>query len=92
MLLRQYNNLLDSLREQRSTTDWKPEDDREKLEELCLLFDELTAEEQEQANEEGWRSWPDLYDQRMEEGLVENPAIELDFFGPVRVLEDTQTG
>lgn len=85
--LQRYNLLVDALRNQRGVDGWKEEDDRELLEELCLLFDELTPGEQEQVNREGWRSWPDLYDQKMEDFLVENPLFAQG--GPVRILKDS---
>lgn len=46
--------------------------DRHLLDELAGLIDSMEDHEQEIANAEGWRGWPDLYDARMCKGLVEN--------------------
>lgn len=53
-----YLKLIDVLRSRRSEPDWCAEDDRADLARLEDLFHKLSPEEQERANEEGWRSWP----------------------------------
>jgi hypothetical protein len=66
---RRYLKLVDSLREMRR--DGAPEPElRPILGDLEDLFAELSPEEQDTANTEGWRGWPDQYDDHME-SLVE---------------------
>ena len=82
---RLYIKIVDALRARRAKPDWVAEDDRANLALLEDLFGELTPEEQQQANEEGWRSWPDLYDAYMEEHLVEQRGLRVDGEAPVRL-------
>lgn len=66
-----YNSKVEELRAKRAQlTSLDEREDLAVLEDLYLC---LTPEEQETADEEGWRSWPDLYDKMMEECLIETP-------------------
>ena len=82
---RLYLKIVDALRAKRAKHDWVAEDDRSDLALLADLFGDLTPAEREQANEEGWRSWPDLYDAYMEEHLIEHRALRVDGEAPVRL-------
>ena len=57
---RLYLKIVDALRAKRANDDWISENDRADLALLEDIFGELTPEEQAQANDEGWRSWPGL--------------------------------
>lgn len=60
-----YQDLVEVLRFQRSTKTWEAEDDRVILEKMVSLEETMCDAEQELLREEGWRSWPDLYAQKM---------------------------
>ena len=79
-----YLKLIDALRTRRSGPDWKSEDDRGDLATLEDLFERLSEDEQRVADAEGWRSWPDLYDQHMEQNLVEPTTLGLADESPAR--------
>jgi hypothetical protein len=64
MRIQRYTAILDTLREQRRSPTWKAQDDRSLLAELDDLYREMSSEERWEAEEEGYRSWPDLYDER----------------------------
>jgi hypothetical protein len=59
-----YQMLVDDLREARRHPGHKPEDDREDLALLTDIYELLTDEERAVVEGEGWRSWPDLHDER----------------------------
>ena len=48
----------------------------QQLEQIANLIDSMDDDEQEIANSEGWRGWPDLYDTRMREMLASGKVIE----------------
>lgn len=79
-----YLKLLDRLRERRSEASWQAEDDRETLALLVAVAESFSEEEQELTNDEGWRSWPDLYESRME-ALTESSSLQLDEAEPTRL-------
>lgn len=69
--LDRYNQLVDELRDHRRRIGLKKPvthvvDDRERflLEQLEDTYIQLSDFDQERVNDQGWRSWPDLYDQR----------------------------
>jgi hypothetical protein len=66
---RRYLQLVDRLREMRRDGVAEPEL-RPTLEVLEDLFAELSEGEQEAANSEGWRGWPDQFDDHLD-SLVE---------------------
>lgn len=63
-----YDELIDQLRDHRRARGSDDERDdavvKEIFDEIEVLWDQMSCEEQERRNEEGWRSWPDLYDTR----------------------------
>ncbi|MDP3220425.1 MAG: hypothetical protein Q8S73_40400 [Deltaproteobacteria bacterium] len=72
-----YLELVGVLRDARRSPSWAAPDDREILGVLEDLFDQLTPEEQDRANGEGWRGWPDLYDAYMEEHPMRERALDI---------------
>jgi len=64
---REYLRLVDALREARRVEQEQLDQARERevLGRLTDLFEQLSEDEQDLANAEGWRSWPDLYDARV---------------------------
>jgi len=85
----EYNRAVYQLRKQRSLPEWEPENDRSLLASLEELFDSLTEEEQKQVNLEGWKSWPDLYEESLE-FLIENPDVGLGKEQPARIVDMTK--
>jgi hypothetical protein len=69
---RQYCSLVDQLRELRRgrTSEGAL---RAILQNLEDLFPTLAQGEQDVANQEGWRGWPDLYDARMDQPREVDP-------------------
>jgi hypothetical protein len=61
VLYQAYVRIVESLRIRRSSGSWEPNQDREDLAMLEDLYDLLSLKEQERADREGWRSWPDLH-------------------------------
>jgi hypothetical protein len=59
-----YQMLVDNLREARRDPEHKYESERADLALLTDLYELLTATERDAVEQEGWRSWPDLYDKR----------------------------
>ncbi len=62
--LNTYNALIDQLRERRRAASWAPGQDHDIVNLLEEAFDCLSEDEQELVNSQGWRSWPDLFDER----------------------------
>lgn len=60
-MLEKYLALLDDLRRNRMLIGWEPKKDREILGELEDIYEQLTEAEQEVADENGWRAWPEQY-------------------------------
>ena len=60
--LQQFRILADALREARRVS---APDDRELLAKMEDLIESMNDDDREVANSEGWRGWPDLYDDRM---------------------------
>lgn len=81
---RQYLQVVDELREMRRAKVAEPEL-RPLLEILEDLFPKLTDDEQETANTEGWRGWPDLFDDHMEKLFEVDPEDPDHQQGPARV-------
>jgi len=80
---RRYLQLVDQLREMRRSGVGEPEL-RPILEALEDLFPDLSGSEQETANAEGWRGWPDEYDTHMESLVEVDPEDPHHQQGPVR--------
>jgi len=80
---RQYLQLGDELREMRRA-DVAETELRPILEALEDLFSELSEAEQETANAEGWRGWPDQFDDHMESLVEVDPEDPDHQQGPVR--------
>ena len=57
--------LVDALREARRVSGHDASDDRPLLDQLAELVDAMDEKDQDYANGEGWRGWPDLFDARM---------------------------
>ena len=80
---RRYLQLVDELREMRRAGVAGPEL-RPILEALEDLFPECSDEEQETANTEGWRGWPDRFDDHMDSVVEVDPEDPKHQQGPVR--------
>lgn len=80
---RQYCSLVDQLRELRRARTSEGAM-RAILENLEDLFPMLAEGEQDVANQEGWRGWPDLYDARMDQLREVDPEALQHQRGPVR--------
>lgn len=83
---RQYLQLVNELRDMRRSGTGEREL-RPILEALEDLFHELGEDEQETANAEGWRGWPDEYDARMEQLVEIDPEDPKHQRGPARMVE-----
>jgi hypothetical protein len=80
-----YQGLVDVLREARRAPTWAAPEDREILGALEDLFDRLTPDEQGRVNDEGWRGWPDLYDDHVEAHPMLELTPDLDDLGSLGV-------
>jgi len=80
---RRYLQLVDELREMRRGDVPEPEL-RPILETLEDLFPQLTDNEQATANSEGWRGWPDQFDNHMEALVEVDPEDPDHQEGPAR--------
>jgi len=61
----EFRQLVDTLRESRREKSKKADEYRLILGQIEDLVDSMNDDEQEIANSEGWRGWPDLYDERL---------------------------
>ena len=65
-----YQATVDELREIRRQPSHTPKRDRLCLRRLEDLYAQLSSKEREIVDQQGWRSWPDLYD------LRQHPALD----------------
>ena len=72
--LDKFRSLVDGLREARRVSIRKGQHfyDTVLLNDINVLVDEMDDDEQEIANNEGWRGWPDLYDAHMSQMMIED--------------------
>ena len=61
-----YDLIVIRLRARRRSPGWEAEQDREDLATLADLHERLAPKEKKRADAEGWKSWPHLFDERME--------------------------
>ena len=76
-----YQRLVDALREARRAPTWAAPEDREILDALEDLFVLQTPDEQDRVNGEGWRGWPDLYDDHVEAHPMMELSLDIDDLG-----------
>ena len=90
--LEQFRRLADQLREVRRTAKSCYVDERSLLGNLADILDEMDDNDQLRANADGWRGWPDLYDERMMQAVEEIDPDDAGCAGspPRRYLETAE--